>query len=201
VQCPLTTDYAAVKLFLDAVEVGQVPTQGTNLEAAIRTARKLLADAQRGVPRGQVLVLLSDGEGHEGDPVAEAERARKDGVVIYTVGIGSSTGEPIPLLDEDGKVRGYRKDRTGETVMTRLQEGILRQVAEAAGGAYIHSVGGGVGIDEVHRELARLQKAEFESRLFVQFDEKFQWLLWPALALLAAATLLGERRRVREVRP
>ena len=122
--------------------------------------------------------------------------AHKKGVIIYAVGIGSAAGEPIPEIDDNGNAAGYMKHR-GETVMTRLDEAALRQIADAGGGRYIHSATGGVGISEVHRELARLQKAEFESRLFVQFDEKYQWVLWPALAFLLAGTLPGERRKRR----
>ncbi len=202
-QCPLTSDYAAAKMFLRAIGSTNMPVQGTSLARALEESRELLQNAERGA-KARAIVLLTDGEDTAGSDVAEEiEALRAQGIKVLTVGIGSITGEPIPSLDKKGNFVGWKKDAAGNTVMSRLDETGLQALAEKTGGRYIHSASGSVGVQEVWEELDRLDKAEFESRLTVKYDERFQFLAFPGflLLLLGAALRPGRgRRRAEEAR-
>lgn len=193
VQCPLTTDYAAAKLFLRAVDPAALPQQGTALGPALKVAGDLLDGGDRGAA-GRAVVVITDGEDHEGDVEGETKRLAAKGVKLFTVGVGSTTGEPIPMLDEGGRVVGYKKDRSGQTVMTRLNEDVLVTIAQASGGRYVHSAVGDLGIGQVHEELDRMDKAEFEQRLTVQYEERYESFAWPGIALWMLGLVLGEGR-------
>jgi Ca-activated chloride channel family protein len=193
VQCPLTTDYAAAKLFLRAVDSEAVPQQGTAVAEALSQARSLLTAADRGA-RSRVVVLLSDGEDHEGAALDEAEKLKQENIVVISVGVGSATGELIPVLGADGQVTGYKRDRAGNPVMTRLNETILKEIAEKTSGRYIHSAAGDVGVGEVLAEIDRMEKAELESRLTVQYDERYAYAAYPGFLLLLAAAVMAEGR-------
>lgn len=193
VQCPLTTDYAAAKLFLRAIDPATLPQQGTALAAALKVSGNLIEGGDRGAA-GRAIVVLTDGEDHEGEAVERAKTLGEAGVRIFAVGVGSPAGEPIPILDARGGVTGYKKDRQGNTVMTRLNEDVLRSLAEATSGRYVHSMSGDLGIGEIHDELDRLDKAEFETRQTVQYEEKYATFALPGLALLIAGAAFGEGR-------
>lgn len=186
-QCPLTSDYAAAKLFLRSMEAGAIPVGGTNFLQALQVAGDLFENA-RGGSRSRVLVLITDGEDHEGGFEAEVERLAKAGVIIHTVGIGTQIGELVPT-DEGGYMRSE-----GKPVMSRLQEGTLRAIAEATGGIYMHSAAGDLGFDAVVEHISRLQKADYESRLETVYEERFQIPALVALLLLLAATFTPGRR-------
>lgn len=186
-QCPLTSDYAAAKLFLRSMEAGSIPIGGTNFLQALQVAGELFENA-RGGSRSRVLVLITDGEDHEGGFEAEVERLIKAGVIIHTVGIGTQIGELVPT-DEGGYLRS-----DGKPVMSRLQEGTLRAMADASGGIYVHSAAGDLGFDAVVEHISRLQKADYESRLETVYEERFQIPALAALLLLLAATFTPSRR-------
>ncbi|MBN2497116.1 MAG: VWA domain-containing protein [Deltaproteobacteria bacterium] len=190
VQCPLTSDYAAAKLFLRAMKPGAIPVGGTNLSEALRAARQMFENS-RGGSRSKVIVLVSDGEDHEGGFEEEVGRLRELGVIVHTVGIGTRIGEVIP--DKDGH---YMRSE-GKTVMTRLQEGTLQAVAEATGGLYIHSAAGDLGFEAIYDLLSRMHKSDYESRVETVYEEKFQLFAFLALLLLLAATLVPSRGIVR----
>jgi Ca-activated chloride channel family protein len=194
VQCPLTTDYAAAKLFLKAINYDSVPQQGTSLSSALLLGKQLL-DEGGGLARGRALILLTDGEDHEPGLESALDALSQDGVRVYPVGIGSTSGEPIPIYDDRGRFAGYKKDRQGQTVMTRLNEEVLREIAEKTGGRYFHSTAGDVGIPAVVEELDRLDKAEFESRLTVEYAERFREIAGPGFALLLIGAALPQRGR------
>ena len=203
VQCPLTTDYAAAKLFLRAVDSNDLPQQGTSMSEALKTAYTLFEGADRGTggTAARSIILLTDGEDHEGEVDAEAKKLGDEGIKVFTVGIGSKSGEPIPVLNREGNVSGYKKDRSGQTIMTRLNEEVLQSIASVTGGKYVHSASGDLGVGEVVEELERMDKAEFETRLTVEYDERFEYFAWPGAALVAIGWALGEGRfrRRREV--
>jgi Ca-activated chloride channel family protein len=196
VQCPLTTDYSAAKLFLRSISPKSLPQQGTALAAALKTAGALFENGDAGVQSsaGRAVVVITDGEDHEGDADAEAKKLADAGVRIFTVGVGSKSGEPIPVEDKDGRVVGYKRDRNGQTVMTRLNEEVLVSMAEATSGKYVHSSTGDIGIGEVTEELARMTKAEFETRLTVQYDDRFEYFAWPGVLLMGLGLAVGEGR-------
>jgi Ca-activated chloride channel family protein len=194
VQCPLTTDYAAAKLFLHAIDVNSVPQQGTSLSSALLTAKQVLDDGG-GVARGRAVVLLTDGEDHEAGIGEALDQLNAESIRVYPVGIGSATGEPIPTFDDKGRFGGYKRDKLGQTVMTRLNEDALREIATKTGGRYFHSTAGDVGVPAVYEELERLDKAEFESHLTVQYAERYRDFAMPGLFLLLIGAGLTERRR------
>ena len=196
VQCPLTSDYAAAKLFLRAIDPDQMQEGGTNIGAALATAEKVLEGADRGA-KDRVVVLLSDGEDLSGEVGEASEALKAAGIKVFTVGIGSATGEPIPVLDKQGERIGYLKDpTTGQTVLSRLDEAGLESIAQATGGEYFHRAGG-VAVPDVAARIDRLQKTELESRITVRYDERFQAFLLPGLFFLLLAMAVGSpwRRR------
>ncbi|HUU02705.1 MAG TPA: VWA domain-containing protein [Myxococcota bacterium] len=190
VQCPLTSDYSATKLFLRAMQAGSVPVGGTNFAEALRVTRDMFINSKGG-SRSKVLVLISDGEDHEGRYEEEVDKLRDMGVIIHCVGIGTQIGELIP--GQDGKY--LRKD--GKTVMTRLQESTLRAIADATGGIYIHSAAGDLGFEAIYDMLSRMHKSEFESRVESVYEEKFQLFVFFTFLLLLAAAIIPSRREVR----
>lgn len=192
VQCPLTLDYNAAKMFLSIIEPGMMPRPGTAIGDAIRRAAKSFIKKQR---KHKVLVLLTDGEDHDTKPVEAAQEAKKEGVIIYTIGIGTAKGEPIPLVDEAGKVAGYKKDKSGEVVMSKLDEVTLQKIALVTDGKYYHATASEFELDKIYDEISRMEKKELSSRLFTQYEERFQYFLGIALALLCVEFLIGDRKR------
>lgn len=193
-QCPLTSDYAAAKMFLRAVDPAAMPVQGTNLDRALEESKTLLVDAELGA-KARAIVLLTDGEDTSSENLDRRLGELKDlGIRVLAVGIGSATGEPIPEVDKRGNFVGYKKDRSGATVMSRLDEAGLASIAERTGGRYIHSTAGDVGVQEVHQELDRLDKAELESRLTVKYEERYPFFAFPGLLLILGAAALRPAR-------
>jgi len=189
IQCPLTSDYAATKLFLRAMKAGSVPVGGTNFGEALRVTREMFENSKGG-SRSKVMVIISDGEDHEGGYEEEVEKLRDMGVVIHCVGIGTQIGELIP--DEDG--RYMRRD--GKTIMTQLRENTLRAIAEATGGVYLHSAAGDLGFEAIYDMLSRMHKSDYESRIESVYEEKFQLFVFVCFILLVAATIIPVRREV-----
>jgi Ca-activated chloride channel family protein len=187
VQCPLTSDYSAAKLLLGAMEAGSIPVPGTNLAEALRVGREMFQNAMGG-SRSKVMVLISDGEDHQGSYEEEVERLRKMDVKIHAVGIGTQIGELIP--EEDGR---YLRSE-GKTVMTRLQEGTLRAIAEATGGIYLHSAAGDLGFEAIYDMVSRMEKSDYESRIEEVYEEKFQLFVLASFLFLVAAIVVPSRR-------
>ena len=198
IQCPLTSDYEAAKLFLRAISPGQMPQGGTNVGAALQLAHQVLTDVDQG-SKQQVVVLLSDGEDLSGEVDAAVAALKESNVPVFAVGIGSETGEPIPLLDPEGRITGYQKDRGGQTVLTKLNRAGLQAIAEATGGAYFYRAQG-VAVPEVAERIDKMQKSDFESRLAVEYDERFEYLAWPGLLLWVAGALLRPSRSAPKAR-
>lgn len=194
-QCPLTSDYSIVELFLDGIDTGTVGTQGTAIAEALRIAGKSFRQDHKGY---KAVVLITDGEDHEEDPIAVAEELAALDVRVYVVGIGTPQGVPIPVMGEDGTVAGHMRDRSGTVVMSRLDESTLRRIAETTGGAYYRASPGGDEMDLVYDTISSLEKAEFESREFTQYVERYQYILLFGLLLLVADTVIRDRRLLDE---
>jgi Ca-activated chloride channel family protein len=194
---PPTTDYAAVKLFWRDLGPWDMPVGGTALGRAMRSGLDLLTRlrGQGGATRAQVILLLTDGEDTESEPLEVAREASKLGVKIFTVGIGSRSGELIPEFDEKGQVTGYVKDADGKYVTSRLGEAMLRQIAESTGGEYFHADVKRFGAEQVQAALAGLKRTEGEARVVKQYDEAFELLLLPAFLLLVGEACATDRRR------
>ncbi|MGH7894670.1 MAG: VWA domain-containing protein [Candidatus Binatia bacterium] len=188
VQCPLTLDRGVFRESLEAIEVGIIPRGGTNLAAAIDTALEAFEGRQGS---HQALVLITDGEGHEGRVEEATKHAAERGVKIYTVGIGTSGGELIPT--EGG---GYLKDRKGQVVKSRLDEETLKKIAIDTGGVYLHAAGADLGLADLYRDhVASMEKRELASTLERRYEQRYQLPLALALALVVIESFVGERRR------
>ncbi len=194
VQCPLTTDYGAVRLFLDVAEPSLIPTPGTDFGAALAAARQAFSaqdpDGQE-EKRTRVLLFISDGENHVGDMRTATDEARKANIHIFAAGVGGDEGAPIPLR-ERGRTT-YKTDREGRTVLTRLEAASLQRLAE--GGAYYRITRTSSSLPELIPALGTMEKTAFASDEFEDYEEQFGWPLALGLLLLVAERFVGDRRR------
>ena len=190
VQLPITTDFVSAKMFLSSISTESVPIQGTALEDALRTAgRSFSAQSEK----SRVIILISDGENHEGDPVATAKMLAEEGIKVYTIGVGSAQGQPIPMNGE------LLKDKEGNIVVTRLDESTLREIARAGGGAYIHAGNEEFGLNPIINDIRKMEDEEFNSMVFEEYDEQYMYFLGIALALFVVEMLIGGRRSRRRL--
>jgi Ca-activated chloride channel family protein len=196
VQCPLTLDYSAAKLFLNDIDTDIIPQPGTAIGSAIDLAQKSFVHKEL---KHKVLILITDGEDHEGDPVETAKEARKEGIVIYTIGIGSQQGAPIPEFDSRGNRTGYKKDRSGQVITSRLDVLTLEKIAFETGGKYYISSTGESELNKIYQEISEMEEKELSSRQFTQFEDRFQIFLFITLILLIFETLLSERRKIKQM--
>lgn len=194
-QCPLTLDYGAARLFLDALEPGIIPDPGTSIDRALEVAFESFSSAER---KYKVLVLITDGENHgkELDPLID--EADRQGIVVYTVGIGSPEGVPIPVYDERGIQTGFKKDRSGKVVTTRLDELTLEKIAMKTGGKYYRATGAEQELDRIYDDIAKMEKKELGSVRFTQYEDRFQYFLAVAVLLLIFEMAIPERRKVQQ---
>ena len=189
VQLPVTTDYVSAKMFLGSIDTESVPVQGTAMGDAIFTGiRSFSAQSEK----SRVIIVISDGENHEDDPVAAAKEAAENGIRVYTVGVGSAEGQPIPM---DG---GLLKDKDGEIVVTKLDEDMLRKVAKAGNGAYVHAGNDEFGLNPIIEDIRRMEDEEFDSVVFEEYNEQYMYFFGIALALLVVEMLVGARRPKRK---
>jgi Ca-activated chloride channel family protein len=192
-QCPLTLDYGAAKMFLDLIGPDLIPVPGTALGEAIRLATRSFDPKEH---QHKALVLVTDGEDHGTDPVQAAEEARQEGVVIYTIALGDPTvGAPVPDFDEEGRRIGSKRDRQGQLVMSRADTETLNRIAYTTHGKSYVVTSRGLDLDRLYADLARLQEKELQSRQFTQYEERYQWPLTAALLLLAVEGWIPDRRR------
>ena len=189
-QCPLTIDYAAYAMTLDDVYSGIIPRGGTAIEQALRTA---VAAFPAESAADRVILLITDGEDHEGDPLALLPELKEKGIRVYSIGIGTLEGEMVPAGDGQG---GYFKDRQGQIVKTALKEDVLQKLALGTGGTYVRSAPGDTGLERVFNEsIANLKRSEQENRTAKIYEERFVWPIAAALLLLAWEALLGDRKK------
>jgi Ca-activated chloride channel family protein len=193
IQCPLTSDYAAARLFLKEARPEQMQQGGTNIGAALDLAKKVFDGAERG-SKDRVVVLLSDGEDVYNEFGTILDDLKEAGVRIYAVGIGSDSGVPIPIFDRTGNVAAYKKDRNGQTVLTRLDRAGLLKLAEATDGEFFYQPKQ-VAMGDVVKRIDQLQKSELESRVTVRYDERYQSFAFPGLALLFIGMMIAPSRR------
>ena len=189
-QCPLTIDYAAFAMTLDDLYAGIIPRGGTAIEQALRTASGAFpADGTA----DRVILLITDGEDHEGDPLALLPELKEQNIRVYTIGIGTLEGEMVPAADGQG---GYFKDRQGQIVKTALKEDVLQKLALGTGGTYVRSAPGDTGLERVFNEsINSLKRSEQETRTAKIYEERFLWPIAAALLLLAWEALLSDRRK------
>lgn len=193
--CPVTVDHDAVQMFLDSVETQSSPQPGTALSAALKEAAATLVTSET---KHRAIVVLSDGEDHAGDTHATAEKTvRETAASIHVLGFGSPQGEPIPLLDRKGNLQGFKQDEKGQTVMSKLGEENLRQLAQIGKGMYYRAMDQGA-VDELASRLEALEGAQVGSMVYTEYGERFQWPLGLAVVLLMIEAILPERLRRRQ---
>ncbi|MER3523502.1 MAG: hypothetical protein C4326_05385 [Ignavibacteria bacterium] len=190
-QFPLTTDYSGAKLFLDAVDVDAVPIPGTNIGAAIQRAMESFDFNE---PTTKVLVILSDGENTEGDAFPAAEEAAAKGVRIYTIGLGSPSGAPIPLYNAAGQQVDFKRDKLGSIVITTLDEVALEKLAALGNGVYYRGSNTQDELNEIFKTINSLQKKEFGVKQFTDYDSRYQYVLAVGIFLLLIELMMSEKK-------
>lgn len=190
-QLPITTDYAAAKMFLQSMNTDMLSSQGTAINEAIKLAMTYYDDEEQ---TNRILIIISDGEDHSNVATDAAEEAANEGIRIFTIGVGDVKGGPIPIKNQNGIVLNYKKDSDGETVITRLDEETLKNIAEKANGAYINGRNTNDVITEMKDVLSKMDKKEFEAKQFADFKDQFQWFLGAAIVLLFLDIFFLERK-------
>jgi Ca-activated chloride channel family protein len=190
VQLPITTDYSAAKLFLESINTDMIPTQGTAIGNAINLAVESFGKDEG---KNKAIVVITDGENHEDDAIKAAEAAAEKGITIHTIGMGSADGAPIPVYR--GTVReGYRKDNQGNTVVTKLNEQVLQEIAATGNGIYVRATNADAGLNNVLDAIDKLEKKQFDSKMYSDYEDRFQWFIAAAVLLLLIELLLSERK-------
>jgi Ca-activated chloride channel homolog len=192
IQIPITTDYISAKMFLSAINPNMVPKQGTAIGAAINLGVRSFSP---GEGKSKAIIIITDGENHEDDPVKDAEDASKAGIVIHTIGIGSTDGVPIPFVN-NGK-KDYLKDADGNTVITKLDEDILKKIALSTNGNYVRANNSNIGLDEIYAQIKKMKKQDLESTMYTEYNDQFQIFAAIALVLLIADFIIMERKNRR----
>lgn len=191
-QCPLTIDYAAFGMMLEDVRVGLIPRGGTAIGEALQTA---LGSFEKRTDADKAIILITDGDDTEGDPLAALDELKKQNIRVFAVGVGSQEGDLIPVTDANGHST-YLKDVNGQVVKTRLDEGTLSRLALQTGGAYVRAAPGDLGLDRIiNTQLSQLKRSQAESKMIRAYEDRFAWLAGAALVLLGIEAGLGERRR------
>lgn len=190
-QLPITTDYGAAKLMVSTINTDMVPTQGTAIGSAIELAVQSFGDSIR--RHNAAIVIITDGENHEDDAIEAAKEAVDKGIVVHTIGMGSAGGAPIPIMQHGQRV-GFMQDETGQTVMTKLDENNLMQIADAGKGKFIRASTSDDGLAIVFNELSKLTDREFSSQLFTDYEDQFQWFLGFGLLFLIFEFILSQTK-------
>ena len=186
IQLPITSDYVSAKMFLQNTDPSLIATQGTDLAGAIELSSKSFTQQDK---VGRAILIITDGEDHEGGAIEAAEKARKNGIRVFVLGVGSTKGSPVP--DGNG---GYMKDNSGQEVISALNEEMCKQVAQAGGGAYIHVDNTSLAQRQLNDELTKLQKGDISSVVYSEYDEQFQAVGILGLILLIIEMLILERK-------
>lgn len=190
VQLPITADYISAKMFLDNIDTGSIPIQGTAIgDAIITAARGFSAQSEK----SRAIIVITDGENHEDDAVAAAKTVAESGIKVYTIGVGSGEGEPIPVNGE------LLRDKSGNIVVSRLDEQMLKDIAAAGGGSYVHAGNEEFGLNPIVDEISRMEDERLSSIVFEEYDELYMYFLGIALGLFVIEMLIGERRAKRRI--
>ena len=190
VQLPITTDYVSAKMFLNSISTESVPVQGTAIGEAINTAIRSFSVQSE---KSRAVIVITDGENHEDDPVAVAKQAAEVGVRVFAIGVGSPEGKPIPM---DGELL---KDKEGNIVVTRLDEKVLHDVAEAGNGVYVRAGNSEFGLNPIIDEIRKMEDEKYSSVVFEEFDEQFMYFLGMALVFFVIEMLIGDRKSKRHL--
>jgi len=201
-QCPLTSDYSAINLYLDAIITGYLPRPGTNLGAPLEAAtsafeRTLTIDkSESEASKNRVLIVVSDGEDNEGDYESTIQKTKDAGVKVYSIGIGTTAGAPIPIMDRSGNIQDFKRDASGNVVSSKLNEASLAKIARDTDGEYFRITSSYSDFYKVNQEISKMKKTDYKSEEVVDLDNKFQYPLGLGLILLLIEFfLLPDRRK------
>ena len=189
-QLPITTDYAAAKMFVSTISTQDIPTQGTAIGEAIRLGTELF-DQQ---DQSKAIIIITDGENHEDDAIGAAHEAAQEGIRVYTIGMGLPDGSPIPIVNSYGQQTGFKKDREGNTVITKLNEVMLQQIAGAGNGDYVRANNTQAGLSKIFEKINALEEKEIETRMFTDYEDQFQYFIGFGLFLLILEFLIFDRK-------
>jgi Ca-activated chloride channel family protein len=190
-QFPLTVDYAAAGLLLDVIDVESVPNPGTAIGSAIAQSMKSFNFEEAST---KVLVIMTDGENNSGDAIEQAKAAAEKGVRLYTIGLGSSSGAPIPIYNGTGQQVDFKRDRSGNVVLTKLDEVSLQEIASIGKGNYYRATNSQDELDAIYKDINTLEKREFGAKQFTEFDDKFQYFLFMAFVFLLIEVILSDKK-------
>ncbi len=188
-QLPITTDYAAAKMFISTINPGIVPTQGTAIGEAIEVAVNGFGESKH----NKAIVIITDGEDHEGNVLEQADAAVKKGIAIYTIGMGLPEGTPIPVYTGDIQT-GYRKDQDGQTIMSKLDETLLQQIASVGKGMYVRATTTETGLSKIFDDISKIEKSEIEEKQFSDYEDRFQYFVAFGLFFLILDLFIFERK-------
>ncbi len=191
VQLPITTDYSAAKLFLATVNTSIIPSQGTAIGKAIKLSMNSF-DMQNG--QNKAIIIITDGENHEDDAIQQAKEANEQGVFIHTLGMGLSKGGPIPIYNQNGDNIGYRKDKEGNTVISKLNEQMLQEIASNGNGTYVRANNTQAGLSTLFLEINKMEKKEIGTMVFTDYKDRFQLFIFIALLLVFFDLILLNRK-------
>ncbi len=197
IQMPLTNDYSAAKMFIDQINTNMIATQGTAIGGAIDKAMESFGygdpDIEWQRNHSRAIIIISDGENHEDDPIEAATRAAKEGVMISTIGMGNPNGAPIPEY-KNGRPYGYKTDRNGQTVTTQLDESTLSQIAQIGNGTYTRGANITSGLNQIVKQIEKLDKSNYGETNFTEFESRYAYPLAFALLCLLLELLLMEKK-------
>jgi Ca-activated chloride channel family protein len=191
VQFPLTSDYSAANLFLSAANVNSVPDQGTAIAAAINLATKSFGYSSK---TEKVMVIFTDGEDHEGNLQDAIDKAKENGIKIYTIGLGSPDGVPIPVYNSQGQQTGFKTDSKGNVVLTKLDESALKDIASGTGGQYLRGTNDRDELDIIYKDISKIKKTEFGEKRVTDYEDRFYYFLAPGILLLLIEFFMSERK-------
>jgi Ca-activated chloride channel family protein len=189
-QLPITTDYAAAKMFVSTISTKDIPSQGT----AIGEAIELGIESFQPEDQSKAIIIITDGENHEDNAIDAAKAASELGIYVYTIGMGLPDGSPIPVINSYGQETGFKKDREGNTVITRLNEVMLQQIAAAGNGDYVRANNTQAGLSKIFKKINALEKSEIETRMFTDYEDQFQYFLGFALLLIFIEFFIFDRK-------
>lgn len=189
-QLPITTDYAAAKLFLNTINTDLINEQGTAIGSAIELAAGSFVKDDK---KNKTIIIITDGENHEDDAVEQAKLAADNGIKVNTIGMGLPEGGPIPVYSGHALI-GYRKDNQGNTVVTKLNEILLQQIASAGNGVYVRANNTKAGLNKIFEEINKMEKKEYDSKLYSDYEDRFQYFIGFGLLLLLIELLTLERK-------
>ncbi len=188
-QLPITTDYAAAKMFTASINTSIVSTQGTAIAEALEVAANGFGESKH----NKAIVVITDGEDHEGNVLEQAEAAVQKNITIYTIGMGLPEGAPIPVFSGDVQT-GYRKDQDGQTIMSKLDETLLQRIASVGKGMYVRATTSETGLTKIFDDISKIEKSEIEEKQFSDYEDRFQYFVALALFLLVLDLFVFERK-------